>query len=105
MGSSNGKPNPHYSLGALGSATTQLEEVLKRAAMAGAQDAVTSAFADIMARLRIDPNRFGEPLYHHRKSKMTIRCGIVAPLYIEYGVHDEQPVVVIRRVVALADAP
>jgi hypothetical protein len=34
---------------------------------------------------------------------MTVRKASIRPLYIEYGVHDEQPVVVIRRVRWLDD--
>ena len=38
------------------------------------------------------------PLYHMRKMKMVIYHIVDCPLYFEYGVHDEEPVVVIRWV-------
>lgn len=102
MGQSNGKHQPRYSLGAIGAAQIQLTAILEKAAADGTQIAATKALDVIEARLRTDPTTFGEPLYHLRKAKMIIRCVAVIPLYVEYGVHDEQPVVVIRRVVSLA---
>jgi len=53
--------------------------------------------------LKSDAADFGEPLYRIQSMRMTIRCAAVTPLYIEYGIHDVQPIVVIRRVVALSD--
>ncbi len=58
---------------------------------------------DILSRLHRDPREFGEPMYHLRGMRMTVRKASIRPLYIEYGVHDEQPVVVIRRVRWLDD--
>lgn len=101
MGQSNGKQHSHYSLGSAGIATAQLEEILAAATAAGTQDAEIAAMTEIMAILRSEPKHFGEPLYHLRSMGMTIRCAVILPLYVEYGVHEEQPVVVIRRVLYL----
>ena len=101
MGQSNGERRPRHSVGALGAATSQLSDILEEAARTGTHESVIAAFANIRARLHRDPHHFGEPLYHLRKLKMTVRCVAVIPLFVEYGVHDEQPVVVIRRVLYL----
>lgn len=42
-------------------------------------------------------------MYHLRKMRMEVRKSAIRPLYIEYGVHDQRPVVVIRHIAALAD--
>ena len=101
MGQSNGRLHPRYTVSALDTAKMQLREIFREAAEAGAHDAVIAALASIEARLRTDPQHFGEPLFQYRQSKMTVRCAAEVPLYIVYGVHDEQPVVVVRRVLSL----
>lgn len=57
----------------------------------------------IISRLRTEPRDFGEPMYRLRAMRMLVRNATVSPLYVEFGVHDDQPVVVIRRVRWLAD--
>jgi hypothetical protein len=64
---------------------------------------VFEAMQAILTRLRRDPQEFGEPMYRLRAMRMEVRNGALGSLYVEYGVHDEQPVVVIRRVRWLAD--
>jgi hypothetical protein len=49
-------------------------------------------------RLVLEARDIGDPLYGFKKLKMTIRGLIQPPLYFEYAVHDDAPVVVIRRV-------
>lgn len=56
-----------------------------------------------MIRLNRDPSEFGEPMYHLDGMQMEVRKAAIEPLYIEYGVHDEWPVVIIRRVQWLSD--
>jgi hypothetical protein len=37
--------------------------------------------------------------------RMEVRKLAVRPLYIEYGVHDQRPLVVIRHVASLSELP
>ena len=101
MATSNGKPQPRYTLGMTGIARSQLKSIVAAAGQPDPAKAVAAALRVIRDRLESDPGEFGEPLYHVAGLKMSIRCAAVAPLYLEYGLHDEKPVVVIRRYMAM----
>lgn len=101
MATSNGKPHPRYSLGTTGIARSQLKAIVAVAGQTDSEDSVAAALRVIRDRLESDPGEFGEPLYHVASLRMSIRCAAVAPLYVEYGLHDEKPVVVIRRYLAM----
>ena len=49
-------------------------------------------------RLSESPRSIGELLYHLRAMKMTVMSLTIPPLYFIYGVHEDQNVVVIRRI-------
>jgi hypothetical protein len=86
-----------------GPAEGEYLDIVERATEAGVEEPITDALAVIRTRLRLEPREFGEPMYHLSGMRMEVRNASVRPLYIEYGVHDEQPVVVIRRVRWLDD--
>jgi len=65
-----------------------------RASFAG----IVRAFENARMRLRSDAREIGDPLYHLRTMKMTIMGIVEMPLYVDYVVHDERNVVVIRSV-------
>jgi hypothetical protein len=50
------------------------------------------------SKLKREARTAGEPMYHLRGMRMEVRHVAVDPLYVEYGVRDDQPLVVIRRV-------
>jgi hypothetical protein len=52
-------------------------------------------------RLLESPRSIGEPQYHLPAMKMTVMSLTVPPLYILYGVHDDQNVVVVRRIIQI----
>ena len=101
--SKNGFHPPSYRLGITGPAKDEYRQIGMEAAHLGLGQAVEQAMNGVVARLRRDPTSFGEPLYRMRKLKMVVRCAAIAPLFIEYGVHDDEPVVVIRKVRWLVD--
>lgn len=102
MAQSNGRHPSEYSIGVTGNANAELLAITRDAKDDSRGDRVEEAYVAILARLKFDPVTFGEPLYRVQKMSMTIRCAVIMPLYLEYGVHDTRPVVVIRRVVALS---
>lgn len=102
MASTNGQPQGRYSLSTAGPAKDQLLAIVDAAIAAGTADNVVMVLKSIRERLRRDPGEFGEPLYHIAALKMTVRCAVVSPLYVEYGLHDVQPVAIIRRFAALS---
>lgn len=101
MAGSNGASGPRFRVSMLEFAKEQLRDIAEAAAGSDSDSEVAAALRKMLRRLERDPREYGEPLFHYRESKMTVRCAALVPLYIVYGVHDEQPVVVIRRVVAL----
>ena len=103
MGSSNGHPASKYSLSLTVLANAELVRVGEAATSLEIGKLIRKAYRRVLLRLESDAADFSEPLYHIQSMWMTIRCAAVTPLYIKYGIHDVQPIVVIRRVVALSD--
>lgn len=49
-------------------------------------------------RLQIDPLSFGEPLYQLPNLKLLVCIQIVRPIAMDYGVHQELPLVFLKDV-------
>jgi hypothetical protein len=94
---------PEYAVEMTGFARAQLRAIGRRALYAGGGGEVVAAFRQIPDRLRSDPRTCGEPMYHLRRMRVEVRKVAVRPLYVESGVHDQRPVVIIRHVAALDD--
>jgi hypothetical protein len=58
--------------------------------------ALLDALRGIVERLRTDPLTFGEPMYRLPSIRMGVRHGAIFPLYVDYAVHEEKPLVFIR---------
>jgi hypothetical protein len=88
------------------SMSQQKEAVLKdlheQAIQAGTGLQFFAAFRQIAERLHTDPFVFGEPQYRLPVLKLQVRQAIVAPLVVDYAVHEEQPLVFIRGFKVLA---
>jgi hypothetical protein len=104
MTESNGHP-PRFSVELTGLARAQLRAIGRHAKYTGTAGEVAEAFGRILHRLSRDPRGFGEPMYRLKVMRMDVFNGTVRPLYIEYGVHDEEPVVVIRYVARMSPPP
>jgi hypothetical protein len=79
-------------------ARIDLVSILQRAVGRPVFGEIQTAAFRIEERLKQDPRGIGDPLYHLRAMKMTIMSVTEPPLYICYGVHDIDSVVVIRSV-------
>ena len=101
--SSNGFQPLSYRLGITGPAKEEYGRIGIEAVHVGMGTEVVLAMKAIVLRLQTDPASFGEPLYRMAKLKMRIRCSAISPLFVEYGVHEAEPVVVIRKVRWLID--
>ena len=86
-----------WSLSLTGIADGQLSAILTRALAWGQQELIRTAAYAIYGILLTSPREWGEPLRHLRAMRMTVRNAAILPLYVEFGVHDEQPLVAIRR--------
>jgi len=62
-----------------------------------------TALRRVYDRLRNDPHDFGEALYRLPLLKLLVHQGVISPLVVTYGIHDDLPLVVIRGVQLLSD--
>ncbi len=63
---------------------------------AGIGSQFVAAFRQIAARLRDDPLTFGEPRYRLPALRLLVCEGMIAPLVVNFAVHEDQPLVFIR---------
>jgi hypothetical protein len=73
-----------------------LKERHREAALAGRGEEFLAALRQIIQRLRKDPLTFGEPIYRLPAIQLLVRQAVVLPLVVDYGVHEERPLVFIR---------
>ncbi len=84
-----------YNVQLLGPAKTQVKQHYHEAAAAGTGQRLSAALRRIVSRLQKDPFSFGEPLYRLTTLNLQVRKGVIAPVAVIYGVHDELPLVLI----------
>ena len=103
MESTNGKQPKPFRISMIGRAETEFLAICAESVGHALDDTVVQSMAEILTRLTKDPRDFGEPLFRLKKLQMMVRCAAISPLHIEYGVHESEPVVVIRKVRWLVD--
>lgn len=81
---------------------SRLKEQQRDASLAGKGDAFLAALRRVSERLQRDPTVFGEPLYRLPELKLVMYQGAVLPLLVNYGVHEELPLVFVRSFVVLS---
>lgn len=91
-----------YNVQLLGLAKTQLRQRYLEAAAAGKRAPFLAALRQIAARLQKDPLNLGEPLYRLSGMKLFVRQAVIAPVVVNFGVHDEKPLVLVRGFDALS---
>ena len=85
-----------------GLAREQYRNALRRAKNASRSEELGTAMRTLVVQLTDTPTEIGEPMYRLHSMKMDVRRVALAPVYLEYGVHLSEPLVVIRRVVGMA---
>src|SRR5260370_13910060 len=60
------------------------------------------AFRKAINRLQRSPRAFGEPLYQLPALRMQVRCAVLGPLSIDFGVCEDRPLVFIKEVKLLS---
>ena len=78
--------------------------VLDRARELGILPLVVLASRWILEELARTPMNFGESREHREHLDLHLRIGFAPPVFVQFAVHDEQPIVFIRGF-ALCDAP
>ena len=98
MESPNGKHFVPYRISMIGKAEVEYLAICAESVEYAQHGPVIASMTKILDRLADDPRDFGEPLFRLSKLEMMVRCAAISPLRIEYGVHNSEPVVVIRKV-------
>jgi hypothetical protein len=93
--------NPAFRVVYSQSARTGLRDLHARAARKGLGQQLLAAIRAIDQRLGSDPHSFGEPKYRYRALKLQLRVAIEPPLVVHYTVHEEQPLVFVKALLAL----
>lgn len=70
----------------------------KQAVRQGRGEEMLLAARGVYDRLRQDPNEFGEPLYRLPALRMQVRCAVIQPLYVDFAVCEDRPLVFIKDV-------
>jgi hypothetical protein len=73
-----------------------LKQLHQQALQTGMGQRFLDALRQIVNQLRETPLKFGEPLYRLPTLHLSVRQGIIAPLIVDYAVHEDQPLVFIN---------
>jgi hypothetical protein len=91
----NGQPK-NYRLTHLGPVKQALAEQYARAKIQGHGAVFIAALEHVYNRLRSNPHSLGEPKYPLHALQLVVYLGIHLPVVVEFGIHDTEPLVVIR---------
>jgi hypothetical protein len=61
-------------------------------------DVFIAALKEIERQLRTNPVQFGDPLYRLPAAKLVVYTRAIFPIAVDYGVHQEKPIVFIRSI-------
>ena len=88
----------HFKITFSGLLAPELKALHQRAKKAGLGDAYVEALETAVFRLKHDPWEFGELIRKVMQPPLKIHVGIVKPLVIEFAIHEEKPIVLIKRI-------
>jgi ATP-dependent protease HslVU (ClpYQ) ATPase subunit len=80
---------------------TDLQGLFARAKEVGLGEMFRAALAAILSRLKQSAREFGEALFDYKHVELQFRVGAIAPLAVQYAVHRQQPLVLLRQFVPL----
>ena len=93
---------PRFQIEASAKVHDAIKQCQRVATLDGRGIQFASAFRQILKRLQTNPSRFGEELFHLRALHLRIRCAVIRPVYIDFGVSEDRRVVYLRIVKLLA---
>lgn len=79
-----------------------VKQRFQEAVEAGKGQSFLTTLRAVVDLLRRDPHSFGEPLYRLPALKLLVYQAVMAPLVVDYAVHEEQPLVFIRGIRVLS---
>ena len=98
MNRPNNGPPLRFQVSYSGVVAKVINELRYEAFLSGRLQQFDHAWRSIMERLRTDPLAFGELVrpFHHLKLKLHV--GSVYPVTVQFGIHEEVPMVIIVKV-------
>ncbi len=91
-----------YSVRFAGMAREQAIQLFQKALLTGNEKRFIAAFRKVHDQLQRRPHEFGEPVYRLAALRLMVYTGAVDPIVVDYGVHEEQPLVFVRLVRAMS---
>jgi hypothetical protein len=95
MTSGNGTPRP-YSVSMSQVQRAKLLKLWEQADAQGDGPRFVAAYREIVRRLQRDPRVFGEALYKLSALNLEVRQAVVAPIVVDFAVHEKQEAVFVR---------
>jgi hypothetical protein len=98
---------PHFSVGLVGEAVGQFEQLVARAEALGLGALLAAVYAQIIETLETRPREWGDPYKNYRALNATGYGATPLPAGIraEYAVHNADPAVWISKLIVLEDSP
>ena|SRR6266540_4243043 len=95
--------SPRFTVGLVGKAVEQFEQLTARAEQRDLRELLSAVFRHVIQTLETSPREWGDPFrnYHGLNATGYQRAILPARLWIEYAVHNVDPVVWISRLIAL----
>lgn len=87
-----------YTVSLTYAAQLQYALLQRRAAIFGVAERVLACLREIDRQLKSNPREWGEPSSILRGMRMILHTGFFDRIRVDYGVHDTQPVVVVRNI-------
>jgi hypothetical protein len=95
-------PGPPFQVSFSGVMAEAIRQLQRQASREGRGEDFLSAVRAVVERLRQDPLGFGEPLYRLPVLGLQVRCGAVRPLYVDFAVCEDRPLVFLKAVKLLS---
>jgi hypothetical protein len=92
-----------YKVVLVGKARSIIQELHTELMQQGIGAIFLESLRKIYNYLREEPYEFGEALYRLHSLKLLVHQGVVSPLVVTYGVHDDLPLVFVHFVKVLSN--
>ena len=99
--------SPRFTVGLVGKAIPDLEQLTARAEALDLRELLATVFRHIIETLEAHPREWGDPIhdYHGLNATGYKHAILPAGLWVEYAVHNTDPLVWISRLIVLKDSP
>lgn len=89
---------PPFQIAFSGVIAESIRQLQRRASLQGRGEEFLRSLREVIDRIQQDPNEVGEPLYRLAVLRMQVRCVAIRPLYLDFAVCEDRPLVFIRAV-------